>query len=578
VADSQLRAVHLAAVPRECRGEPVLPQLGADEFVEADLQGDLPADRLLVEPGPHEKRIPILPPGGHLLAQAADAHVDLGFRHWNPRPGDLTAQQPFVDQLLERRRLQLLSLRRLRHLRGGTDPLEHPLQISPENRRVADGHDDIRRESTVILPCRNGRSQACLGSGHHHQDHHPDHRKHDEARHEEPRPKPDHERSMRRSSLWRIATRAVTIPSIMSKIAISLCGEGRGHATRICTLVEHLAADHDILLYTSADALEFLERRFPRDDPRVRVIGIPGIVFQYVGGRLDVVRSIAAGLDYQARQIGPLVDRMIGELDAFGADLAITDFEPALPRAASRLGIPLVSVDHQHFLLAYDLDALPWTLQWNAWFMSHAVWMYVSEATDTVVSAFFRPPLRRGWEHVVQVGPLLRAEVVQARPRDDGFILSYLRRHTPFSAIDALAECGRPVRVYGLGSRPSVGSVSFHEIDDVQFVADLAACHALVAAAGNQLIGEALHLGKPMLVLPERAHAEQLMNSHFLAAMGCGEFCLLEEFGRGDIEAFLTGVERFRPARAAVAGRMDGTPDVLRVIQHRLEHVAATPA
>ena len=377
---------------------------------------------------------------------------------------------------------------------------------------------------------------------------------------------------------WQIVRDRSTMIAIMSKIAISLCGEGRGHATRICTLVEHLVDEHDILLYTSADALEFLQRRFPGAGSRVRIVGIPGIVFQYVGGRLDLVRSIAAGLDYQARQIGPLVDRMIGELDGFGADLAITDFEPALPRAASRLGIPLVSVDHQHFLLAYDLDALPWTLQWNAWFMSHAVWMYVSEAADTVVSAFFRPPLRRGWEHVVQVGPLLRREIVQATPRDDGFVLSYLRRHTPFSVIDALAECGLPVRVYGLGGRAAVGSVSFHEIDDARFVADLAACRGLVAAAGNQLIGEALHLGKPLLVLPERAHAEQMMNSHFLAAMGCGEFSLLEEVDRGRVRDFLAGLERFAPALAAVAGRMDGTPDVLRVIRHRLEHAALTPA
>ncbi|NBW86713.1 MAG: teichoic acid biosynthesis protein [Planctomycetia bacterium] len=356
----------------------------------------------------------------------------------------------------------------------------------------------------------------------------------------------------------------------MSKIAVSLCGEGRGHATRIATLLERLELEHDVLVYTSADALEFLRRRFGPDHPRVSMVEIPGIVFQYTGGRLDVMRSIAAGLDYQARQLGPLVDRMMGELEAFGADVAITDFEPALPRAASRIGIPLMSVDHQHFLLAYDLDALPRSLQWNAWFMSHAVWMYVTEAVDTVVSAFFRPPLRRGWEHVVQVGPLLRREVLTATPRDDGFVLSYLRRHTPFSAIESLAECGLPVRVYGLGCRDPVGSVSFHAIDERRFVEDLASCRALVSAAGNQLIGEALHLGKPLLVLPERAHAEQLMNSHFLAAMGCGEFCVLEEVTGDRVRSFLAEMSRLRPALAAVAGRMDGTDDVLRAIGHRL--------
>lgn len=356
----------------------------------------------------------------------------------------------------------------------------------------------------------------------------------------------------------------------MARIAISVCGEGRGHATRIATLVEHLMHEHNVLVYTSADALGFLRSRFSEESDSVDIREIPGIIFQYTGGRLDVMRSIAAGLEYQARQLGPLVDRMIRELNDFGADLAITDFEPALPRAASREGIPLVSVDHQHFLLAYDLDALPWSLQWNAWFMSHAVWLYVAEAADTVVSAFFRPPLRHGWEHVVQVGPLLREAVTRATPRDEGYAVSYLRRHTPFSAIEALADCGMPVKVYGLGHRDHVGNVSFHTIDEQRFIDDLAGCTAVVAAAGNQLIGESLHLGKPVLALPERAHAEQMMNSHFLAAMGCGQFVLLEEITRDHVRDFLDDRRRFQPALAPLTGRLDGTPDVLQVICHRL--------
>lgn len=362
----------------------------------------------------------------------------------------------------------------------------------------------------------------------------------------------------------------------MAKIAISLCGEGRGHATRICTLVEHLEREHDILIFTSADAFEFLSQRFSDDRGRVRVLEIPGIVFQYSGGRLDVMRSIAVGLDYQARLLGPLVDRLIRELEVFGADLTVADFEPALPRAAARQGIPLVSVDHQHFLLAYDLSSLPPLMQWNAWLMGHAVWMYGAEANDTVVSAFFRAPLRRGWEHVVQVGPLLRREVTRAHPRDDGFLVSYLRRHTPFDVLSTLADCGLPVRVYGLGQREPIGNASFHAIDGHHFIEDLAGCRAMISAAGNQLIGEALHLGKPMLLLPERAHAEQLMNSHFLSGMGCGDFTLLEDVTPERVRVFLQGIDQFIPSLSAVAGQMDGMPEVVRVIEQRLLNPPAT--
>jgi len=358
-------------------------------------------------------------------------------------------------------------------------------------------------------------------------------------------------------------------PAEMAKIAISLCGEGRGHATRICTLVERLLAQHEITVFTSEDALGLVRRRFA-EESRVAVKEIPGIVFQYTGGRLDVLRSIRAGLDYQARTLGPLVDRLMGELESFGADLAITDFEPALPRAAKRLGIPLISVDHQHFLLAYDLACLPWTLRMQAWLMSNAVWMYVSEPTDTVISAFFRPPLRRGWEHAVQVGPLIRHEILAQKPSDQGFILSYLRRHTPFETIAALADCGMPVKVYGLGHREPVGGVSFHAINEMQFVEDLASCHAIISAAGNQLIGEALQMGKPMLVLPEKAHAEQLMNSHFLDRMGCGSFSLLEAVEPRVIHDFLGGLDRFAASLKRVQGQLDGTARVVEVIEHRL--------
>ncbi|NBV46021.1 MAG: teichoic acid biosynthesis protein [Planctomycetia bacterium] len=355
----------------------------------------------------------------------------------------------------------------------------------------------------------------------------------------------------------------------MARIAISLCGEGRGHATRIATLVERLPAGHQIRIFTSADALAMLTRRFPEGGP-VEVTEIPGILFQYTAGRLDVPRSIAAGLDYQARHLGPLVDRLTGELEAFGADLAVTDFEPALPRACARLAIPLVSVDHQHFLLAYDLGILPWTLQWHAWFMSHAVWLYSVGAADTVVSAFFRPPLKPGWEHVVQVGPLLRPEIVAATPGDGGYLLSYLRRHTPTLALDALAGAGLPVRVYGLGAREATGHLTFHDIDEQRFIDDLAGCRALVSAAGNQLIGEALHLGKPMLLLPERAHAEQMINSHFLVSMGGGDFCPLETVARQRVGEFVAGLDRYAAAVATHRGRMDGTPTVLDVIAARL--------
>ena len=101
-----------------------------------------------------------------------------------------------------------------------------------------------------------------------------------------------------------------------------------------------------------------------------------------------------------------------------------------------------------------------------------------------------------------------------------------------------------------------VGGVTFHAIDERRFVEDLAACRAVVAAAGNQLVGEALHLGKPMLLLPEKAHAEQLMTSDFLSAMGCGDFVLLEEVGRDRVRSFVDEAGSHDTSRIAWAKLM----------------------
>jgi hypothetical protein len=63
---------------------------------------------------------------------------------------------------------------------------------------------------------------------------------------------------------------------------------------------------------------------------------------------------------------------------------------------------------------------------------------------------------------------------------------------------------------------------------------------------------------------------EQHMNSSFIAAMGCGDVALLEEVTPARVRGFLDQLGSYAPALARVAGRMDGTPDVLRIIAHRL--------
>jgi len=359
----------------------------------------------------------------------------------------------------------------------------------------------------------------------------------------------------------------------VAKIFYSMAGEGRGHAVRVLTLVEHLRHEHELVLFAPGDAYEFLVKVYGDDRiENVRLVRVSGVKFRYTGGKLDLFKSTAGAIKFAYRQLPSLVDELRRRIDAEQPDLAISDFEPTLPRAARSTGLPWMSIDHQHVLLAYELSSLPFLLRRYAWWMSWSIrWYYGWSGYTPVASSFYTPALKPGFEHVRQVGPMLRAEIVSTTPRTGDFLLSYLRSNTPPEVIESLARCGWPVHVYGLGERPAMGRISFHAINEHRFVDDLASCAGLFSAAGNQLLGEALYFGKPVFAIPEGMHHEQQINAHFLKQMGAGDWMTAETFTSERLVQFLTQLDEYRENIARLAGTLNGTPDALMAIEETLQ-------
>jgi uncharacterized protein (TIGR00661 family) len=355
----------------------------------------------------------------------------------------------------------------------------------------------------------------------------------------------------------------------MARILYSLSGEGRGHAARVRTMVEALKHEHELILLAPDEAYEFLAPKYPCGTPNVFVRRIPGLRFHYTRGRLDLTRSVLAGGAFWWR-LPRLVEELGRLIDEQYPALAITDFEPALARAAVQRGVPLVSLDHQHFLTACDLSALPLLLRGHAHVMGLVVRALALHPTTTIVSSFFAAPLRASPGRVVQVGPLLRPELRRLRPTRGCHLVSYLRKNTPPRVLEMLAACDREVHVYGLGERKPEGNLRFREIDEQTFAYDLAACAAVVGAAGNQTLGEALYFGKPILALPEPRHHEQLINSHYLRATQAGDWTLSEFAEPARLRAFLRHLDRFELSAARYQGQLDGTPAALAEIQRFL--------
>ena len=330
----------------------------------------------------------------------------------------------------------------------------------------------------------------------------------------------------------------------MATIFYSLSGEGRGHATRVRAIVEELRGHHRIVIYAPGQAYDLLKPVYQESDVIVR--HIPGLAFHYTRcHRLNPMRTGIKGLSYTAKYAA-LSRRLRADIERESPDLVITDFEPALPRAARRAGVPFISLDHQHLLLTSDLSALPMDLRWHASFMAQIVRGFCHGQVQIVVSSFYFPPLKPRAQDVTQIGVLLRSEVLQATHERGEHIVVYLRRFGSPEVFRALEACCCEVRIYGLGEQPSSGRLRFFPIDMHRFVEDLATSRALISTAGNQLIGEALYLEKPVLAMPEHRNHEQRINGHFVQCSGAGMCVGMEQIAPVHTRHFMEQCEVFR--------------------------------
>ena len=361
----------------------------------------------------------------------------------------------------------------------------------------------------------------------------------------------------------------------MPKIFYSMCGEGRGHAARVRSMVERLRHTHELVLFAPDQAFEFLSPRYPDGTKNVSVRRIPGLRFYYTRGRLDLSKTLALAVGYLIKLPG-LIAQLKRAIRQEQPDLVITDFEPALPRAARACGVPYVSLDHQHFLVACDLTRLPRRLQRWATMMGLAVRAHHSTQQSTIVSSFFAAPLKPGFEDVIQVGPLLRPELFDVKAELGDHLVSYFRSNTPPNVLEVLAQTGREVRLYGLGARKREGNLRFMPFDERTFIEDVATSSALIGAAGNQSLGEAIFLGKPVFALPEEKHHEQLINAHFLDDMGAGSWTTLEAVTPVSVNRFLGNLEEYRSRLQPFRGSIDGTSRALQEVGRFLPEAITT--
>ena len=332
------------------------------------------------------------------------------------------------------------------------------------------------------------------------------------------------------------------------RIVYGIFGYGRGHATRAEAVLSEMRQRHEVLILVGGDAYDALSTRFPVERiPTLRyVYGTRGerCVRLTLQRNFEYVRDLAFG--------GPTFRAVVDRIRDFKPDVAICDADPWTHRAAAQLRIPRIGFDH-FGIMAYCRPPIAWRDGLRVFRDVVAYRALNGRPQRVVVSSFFDPHSQDPGVRVV--GPLLRDEVRQAVARRGDYLLVYFNQAqsqlTP-QVEEQLHALRAPVVVYGRRERKQDGNILYKQIGDAEFVDDLARCRAVLSTAGNQLVGETMHLGKPIMVLPEDT-PEQRMNALAVERLGVGEQIRRVSFSADAIHRFLanesTYVERTRGLR-----------------------------
>ncbi len=333
----------------------------------------------------------------------------------------------------------------------------------------------------------------------------------------------------------------------MARIVYALSGQGRGHTSRVIAMSDALRKrGHKVTFCCGGTAREILESRGEH------VIPVPALRQVMVDNQIRLLRTFGCNLG-TVLNLRRIVGRLAERLEAESPDLLITDFEAFSPRAAARLGLPVLSFNHQQVVTELEYE-LPPQYRAEAALAATAIRLIAPKnPTHTLLTSFFFGPLRHP-DTTTLIPPIIRTEVQRLEPSDGDEVLVYYNQSDGTDGvIDALANVDARFTLYNFDTPPNPDrypNITFKEPSIEGFANDLAACKAVICTAGFTLISEALYLRKPLLVVPNRGIFEQTINAIFLQQKGFGAAVIERQLTDVDVKQFMSNIHLYRARMA----------------------------
>lgn len=346
-------------------------------------------------------------------------------------------------------------------------------------------------------------------------------------------------------------------------------GEGRGHLTQAITLEE-------ILIRNGHEVVEVLvgkssSRRLPgffnrsMHAPVKRFIS-PNFLPTPANKRVSLVRSVAYNLIKVPTYLNS-INYIHKRIEASGADMVINFYEllTGLTYFLFRPSVPQVCIGHQYLFLHKDFE-FP-----SANKAGLALLKFFTELTSLGarerLALSFRGMANDEKNRICVIPPLLRKEVQLYEPFRGDYIHGYMvnagfgesvmawhKRH-PEAPLRFFWDKWEEEPVKKIDD-----TLSFYQLDDVEFLKQMAGCKAYASTAGFESVCEAMYLGKPLMMVP--AHIEQDCNAYDAARSGAG--IVADNFDLGQLLDF---AKDYQPNREFIYWVRGGEYTLLHLLE-----------
>jgi Glycosyl transferase family 1 len=223
----------------------------------------------------------------------------------------------------------------------------------------------------------------------------------------------------------------------------------------------------------------------------------------------------------------------------------------------------LVAIDHQHFLTETLLPRPDRIGKAFILGLFRIGTLLLGGKPDRIITSSFWHFPRRPGSRALLVGPFLATGMKCLRPIHGETVVVYLKRACYLNRLlpALLANPGRRFRIFSDWAHDTYdGEIPTHvellPVHRYGFLTALSEAHSLITTAGNQVIGEAIYLGKPVFAFPEPDVLEQELNAAALQRSGFGESCELHALSGERLHRFLQMVPVVREKlQASLASR-----------------------